>query len=659
MKTAVYFCNCGPSIGAKVDGEKIATELGKSAKAGYYQAVDFLCSQEGKEFLEQDIRENTPERVVIAACSPREHEGTFMGVLAKAGMNPYLMQLVNVREHIAWVTDNREKATEKTIRSISAAVNRVAWHEPLDILEVDVCPDVLVIGAGPAGLKAALIIAQSGRRVVIVEKTPVIGGLPVRFEEIFPAMECGPCLLEPVQDELLHGDYAANIEMLTMAEVVDLTGFYGNFNVKIQQKPRFVEIEKCVGCGECVEVCPIAVKNEFNYGLDSRKAIAFPFAGALPYVPFIHSTACLRNKGESCNLCQEACPVEETIIFHDRERMIERKVGAIVVATGGEIYDCHSIPQLGYSRLPDVYNSLEFERIVASNGNSFGEIKCTGGSEPEVVAIIHCVGSLDQDHLEYCSGVCCGYAFKFNHIIAQKLPQAKVYHFFKEIAIAGKEEFAIYQVAKANPHASFIRYQKIADLAVARQGDKNVLQFKDAAGQAGEIAADMIILCPAVVPGDDAGKLGTILEIARDKFGFFEELQGRIDSAQSKVKGIYLAGTCQAPMDLQQATNQGLAAAAYILSGLVPDRKLTIQPVNAVVDDTKCSGCRVCLQVCPYQAIALKSSKDAAEINQVLCQGCGTCAAACPAAAIKANYFTNEEILAEIEGVLASGGSKT
>lgn len=647
MKIGVYFCNCGTNISAKIDSEEVRKKIPADA---HFKTTDFLCSEEGKAFLENDIKENGIERIVISACSPREHENTFMRVLSKAGINPYLMQMVNVREQVAWVTEDRIKATEKAGRYINSAIKRVVLHDPLEKKEIDMCPDVLVIGAGPAGLKAALSIAESGRKVTVVEKTPVIGGMPVRFEELFPNMECGPCMLEPMMGEVLHGEHAENIEIMTLSEVTEVTGFYGNFIVKIKKSPRHVDMQKCIGCGECIAVCPSSAKNEFNYGMNERKAVDFPFMGALPNAPFIDRDKCIRLQGKECSACADACPVGgDVFLFDEQEDVIERNVGAVVAAVGSSLYDCGNIPNLGYGKVSDVYTSAEFERMLASNGPTGGEIKTAEGGVPGSIAIIHCAGSLDKSHKEYCSAICCQYAFKFNHMIEKKLPGTKIYHFYKELVMPGKEEFSLYRHAKDNPNSVFIRYQTGDSLSVSGKDGKRSIKI-DAAD--GEVLADMVILCPAVVPAAGSGKLGDILEAALDKFGFFEELHGRMDSAQSKMRGIYLAGTCQSPMDIQKSMNQGMAAAGYILSGLVAGRKFEIKPITAAVDSDRCSGCRVCIAVCPYKAVSFDGEKEVSVVNDVLCQGCGTCVAACPAGAIKGNHFTNEEILAEIAEVL-------
>jgi heterodisulfide reductase subunit A len=422
--------------------------------------------------------------------------------------------------------------------------------------------------------------------------------------------------------------------------------------VRIAQQPRFVDVHACVGCAECIEPCPAKARNAFNYDLDDRKAIAFPYAGALPNAPFIDPAVCVRMKGEECQRCKEACPVEGAIMFDDTARLIERNVGAILIAIGAQLYDCRQFPNLGYGSIKDVYTSLEFERILASNGPTAGELRTSDNAAPAAVALVHCVGSLDKDHKEYCSGVCCQYSFKFNHLIRKRIPGAKVYHYYKELVFPGKEEFASHHHATDNPDSTLIRYGSMRDLSINKDGAHIQVSCTDVFGERTTATVDMVVLCPAIVPAGDAAKLGALLEVTRDSIGFFEEVHGRMDSAQARVKGVYLAGTCQAPMDIQKAMLQGMASSGYVLSGLVRGRKLEISPVTASVNAERCSGCRVCGQVCPYKAISYDTTRSVSAVNDVLCQGCGTCVAACPTGAIKGNHFTAQQILAELEEVL-------
>ncbi|MGD0093446.1 MAG: CoB--CoM heterodisulfide reductase iron-sulfur subunit A family protein [Planctomycetota bacterium] len=619
--------------------------------------------------------------MVVAGCSPREHENTFRGVLERAGMNPYLLQLVNIREHVAWVLSDPRQATEKAALYIRAAIERVKLQEPLQKTTLDVNLRTLVLGSGPAGLKAALTLAEAGREVVLVEKRPTIGGWPVLFDEVFPSLECGPCVLEPLMGEVLQGPHAEKIELLTLSQVTEVLGYYGNFKVKIHKLPRYVDTRTCIGCGMCLAGCPASGPDPLSFGLGERKAIALAFVGSLPNVPFIDPAACLRLNGrQECALCQASCPIEGAINFNDGAQDLEREVGAIVAATGGALYDCARLPNLGLGRVRNVVHSLQFERLASPNGPTGGKLLTAEGHPPKRVAIIHCVGSLDSGHRPYCSAVCCASAFKFNRLIQEQTPGTEITHYWKGLCVPGKRGHTLYEEALHDPRTRLVHYTDISQLDVANAAGGVAVRCSAGNGSAGVPPAqakaggtpalpvlggapapqkpeaalfDLVVLCPALVPGPDTAQLARLLEAGTDRTGFFEERHGLVQSSKAKVRGVYLSGTCRAPMNIQEAATEGEAAAGNVLAALVAGRKLEIEPVVASVDAERCSGCMCCVPVCPYKAIRREPEKGKAEINAVLCSGCGTCVASCPIGAIRGAHFTNAQIMAELKGVLA------
>ncbi|HMK48597.1 MAG TPA: CoB--CoM heterodisulfide reductase iron-sulfur subunit A family protein, partial [Thermodesulfovibrionales bacterium] len=633
---------------------------------------NLFCSEDGKSFLADDIVKEGPDRVVIAACTPKEHEKTFRDVLKKSGINPYLFQMVNIREQVAWATSDSRAATEKAKSYIRAAVKRVALNEPLEKREIDVNTNVIVIGAGPAGMESALLLAKAGRKVYLVEKNSFIGGRPARYEDVFPKMECASCMLEPAMDEILHDEH---IEVHTCSEVQEVLGFIGNFTARIIKKATRVDRDKCIGCGACYDACPIKTKNEFDYKLSDRKAIYVPYTGALPNVPVIDEKHCIRFKGESdicrealdlglitkeeyerhkteeCSLCKEAC-MFDAINYDDKEETVVREAGGIIVATGFDLFDPSALLPFGYGSTPEVYTSLEFERILSQTGPTGGKLVMKDAREPESIAIIHCVGSRDKDHHEYCSGICCLYALKYSRLIRKHLPSTDIYHIYADWCVPGKDNQPFLDSVRADDNIHFI-HTGLPMRADIIQDDKrlNVL-CTDVSGKKREILSDMVVLCPAIIPSGDSARIAGLLGIAQGRDGFFAEGHTKLAPVSTNIEGICIAGCAQGPKDIQGSVAQGAAAAGKILSILMPGRKLELEAASAEVDGDACSGCMTCIGLCPYKAITFDKEKKVSVINAALCKGCGTCVAACPSRSIKGRHFTTEQIFAEIREVL-------
>lgn len=644
MKVHIYLCGCGTIISGMLDVAAISSAFGhdKSGEQHSVIPVDFICSEEGQAAFTEQLRQDAPERVVVAACSPRSHEATFRRCLTAAGINPYLLQMVNVREQIVWVTTDAAAATEKCIRALRGAVARVQQQEALQHLEREVCPHVLVIGAGPAGLSAAQALAEAGRRVILVERRGAIGGAPVRFEKVFPTLECASCMVEPRMMAVLHGDFAGTIELLTLAEVVQLNGWLGNFQVKIAQKPRHVVASRCISCGQCTAVCPVS-------RADGRRAIDTDRDGALPAVPSIDESACLRFRGAACQLCQGACPVAADVIrYEERVQVLEREVGAVIVAIGAELYDYRRVTGFAESGLPDLYSAHQFQEKLAASCSGGWTVTTAHGATPASIALIHCVGSLDQLHCDYCSGICCQYALAFSCQLVELLPEVRIRHYVRELVLPGKQGAALYQRALRHERISFQRYTSDDAVQVTNSADGMMVR-----GAGDGQAADMVVLCSAVVPNHGAAALAALLDAPLDSYGFFQELHGVMDPCRSRTPGIYPVGMCREPMVIAQAVAEGMAAAALVQAELQPGRMMTIEPIYAEVSAGRCSGCRLCVRVCPYRAITFDEAGGTAVVNPLHCRGCGTCVAGCPASAIKGRHFTDEQIMAEISGLLS------
>ncbi|WP_334109630.1 CoB--CoM heterodisulfide reductase iron-sulfur subunit A family protein [Thermodesulfitimonas autotrophica] len=645
-RIGVYICSCVTNISDVVDVEEVARFATQFPGVVYAKVHSLLCSEEGKAFLSEDIQKEQPDRIVIAACSPKEHEHTFRKVLAANGLNPYLLQMANIREQVAWVTADPDEATAKAKSYLKAALQRIPLHEPLPKQEIECNPNALVIGAGPAGMEAALMLARAGRKVYLVEKNPFIGGKAVLYEEVFPNLECATCMLEPKMDEVLHHE---NIELFTLSEVQEVRGFIGNFTVKIRKHPRYVAADKSIGCGACFEACPVSAKNEFNFGLNNRRAVFTPFAGTLPNVPVIDRQNCLRFRGEECTRCQEACPFG-AIDYDDRELTVERNVGAIVVATGFDLCDLTALPAYGYGKIPDVFTSLEFERLLAATGPTEGKIIRQNSKKPKSVAIIHCVGSRNKKEHAYCSAVCCLYAAKFNHLIKKKLPQASVFHLYTDWCLPGKNNHTLFDTFKGK--TCTLRVSSPQTIKVKRERDQIAITYQDPSGTKNKLLTEMVVLCPAMVASQGTAAIASVLSLPQGKGGFLSESHTKLGPVATTTEGVYIAGCAQGPKNIEESVAQGAAAAGAILAALVPGKKLELEATTVTVDPERCGGCGICIALCPYGALGWDGERKAAAVNQALCKGCGTCAAACPSRALKSRHFTTEEIYAEIEALV-------
>jgi heterodisulfide reductase subunit A len=663
-RIGVFICECGPNIKEAIDLNEVERFVQSLDNVVLTRIFDLLCSEEGKKLIENDIKKYSLTNIVIAACSPKEHEITFRKILTEAGINPFLLQIANIREQCAWVVKNKKLATKKTRSLIAAAVRRIAFHEPLETKEMQCYSDVLVAGAGVAGISAALTLAQKNRKVYLVEKLPYIGGKATRYEKVFPGLECTSCMLDPLLDSVLHNEH---IELQTLSEVQEVSGYYGNFIIKIRKKSRFVDTATCIGCGACSEVCPVQVKNEYNEGLDDRKAIYIPYAGALPHVSVIDEEHCLHLKGKDCNACQNVCPFG-SINYGEADQISELKVGAIVLATGFDIFNPERVPKYGYGRINNVYTSLGFEGLLNSDGPTGGKILLKNGKPPKKIAIIHCVGSRTIKYHEYCSGICCMYSLKFTHMIKEQLPGTLVTEFYSDFCLPGKESQGFFNTLLDKKGVAFVHVKEIESIELIQKKDRIFIKYKDIRGNKNQSSFDLVVLSVALEAAGDASKVAGIFGISQDKEGFFIEGDKNLEPVSASVGGIFIAGCASGPKDIQKAVAEGQAAAGNILSRLIPGEKLSLEPMIAEVDKDLCSGCKTCVSLCPYKAITYNfpsapfskgehagfSDEEVkiAVINEILCRGCGICVASCPSGAIKARHFTDKQIVEEIKGLL-------
>ncbi|MGA2176781.1 MAG: CoB--CoM heterodisulfide reductase iron-sulfur subunit A family protein [Verrucomicrobiota bacterium] len=655
VRIGFYICHCGHNIAGLVDCPAVAQDIAKLPGVVVSRDYKYMCSDPGQELIQQDIREHKLNRVVVASCSPLLHEHTFRNAVAAGGLNPFYFQMVNIREHDSWVHTDHAEATAKAKSLARAAIARVRFHRSLETTRVPIHPDVLVVGGGIAGIHAAITVANAGKKVFLVEREPSIGGHMAKFDKTFPTLDCAACILTPKMSAVRAHE---NITMWTYSEVVKVDGYVGNYTVTVKRKPRYVNEELCVGCQECIEACVFKAPkfpDEFNVGLSKRKPIYIPFPQAVPQVVLIDPERCLQLKTGKCKkTCLEACADRQAIDFTQKEELVEIKVGNIILATGFKLFDAKRIPQYGYGLYPNVVTSIELERLVTSSGPTAGEIVLRDGRHPKSVGFILCVGSRDLKTNRWCSRTCCMHSMKLAQLVREHT-DADVTVFYMDIRAPGKgcEEFYDKSLREG---IQFVRGRvaEVTDWALASEEEgKLVIRVEDTlAGFVRRIPVDMIVLAVGMEPQADAQEVRRLFNMSCGTEGWFLEKHPKLAPVSTFTDGVFIAGCCQGPKDIPDSIAQAGAAAAEAMA-LIDKGYIEQEPNTAYIVEADCSGCKSCIPLCPYTAITFDEAKQKAQLNEALCKGCGTCVAACPSGSIKQNLFEDEEIFAEIEGVLS------
>ena len=660
QKVGVFVCHCGTNIAATVDVAKVAEMLGR--EPGVVLATDYpyMCSQTGQQMIQEKIRELGLTGVVICSCSPRMHEQTFRKACAKAGLNDYMVEIANIREQCSWIHKDRQEATQKAIILGRAAIAKVQLNAPLTAGTSPVTKRALVIGGGIAGIQTALDIAEAGFEVDIVEKQPTIGGKMTQIDKTFPTLDCAACILTPKMVDCAQNE---KIHIYAYSEVEQVGGFVGNFHVKIRRKARFVKEDVCTGCGACTEKCPQKkVPNEFNLGLDTRRAIYIPFAQAVPKVATIDPDYCNMLKNGKCGVCAKVCTAG-AIDYKQQDEIVEREYGAIVAATGFQPIDLSRFDEFAYAKSPDVVSSLEFERLMNAAGPTGGTLlRPSDGAHPKTIVFVQCVGSRcdgAQKGKSYCSKICCMYTAKHAMLCREKYPDTDVYVFYIDVRTPGKnfDEFYRRAVEEYGVH-----YIKGMVGKVVPEGGKLKVQASDLLDNRQlHIDADMVVLAAAIEPDKSARSVATMLTASMDTNDFFTEAHPKLRPVESPTAGVFLSGTCQGPKDIPETVAQASAAAAKVI-GLLCKDSLTCNPCVAEPNELMCNGCSNCEKVCPYGAITYADKefrgpnrttliRRVAQVNPAVCQGCGACTVACMSGAMDLKGFSNKQILAEVDAI--------
>jgi len=681
-RIGVFICHCGENIGSVVNCPAAAEALRTHPGVVFSTDYKYMCSEPGQSLIKKAVEEHKLTGVVVAACSPRMHEPTFRNAVAEKGLNPYLCEMANIREHCSWVHPDKEEATAKAIELIKLMVEKVKNNEKLEPIHVPITKRALVIGGGIAGIQAALDIANMGHEVVLVEREPSIGGHMLQLSETFPTLDCSQCILTPRMVEVARHK---NIKLYTWSEVDAVDGYIGNFEVTIRMKPRSVDLEKCTGCGTCWQKCPSRkIPSEFNAGitvpdpenpkkrLGYRTAIYTPCPQAVPNKPVIDREHCLWFTKGKCGVCSKVCPTG-AVDYEQKEQLVKEKVGAIIVATGYQVWSvakaAADYPYLGYGEYgygthPDIITGLQFERLLSASGPTGGKVlRPSDGKEAKSVAFLSCVGSRDNEKgFTYCSKICCMYLAKHAMLYKHKVHDGQAYNFYMDLRAGGKtyDEFTRRAVEEED-----LCYLRGRVSRIYPRGDKLVVQGADTLSNVQvQVEVDLVVLATAMIAQPDAEELAQKLHVAFDKDHFFSEAHPKLRPVEAQTAGIFFAGACQGPKDIPESVAQASGAASKAGALLNAD-ELEREPVVATVHRAPppvysiCFGCFFCERICPYGAIEREEIRDrkgnliktVAKVNEGLCAGCGLCAAACRAHAINLRGFNDEQLFAVVNAL--------
>ncbi|MBE7061083.1 MAG: CoB--CoM heterodisulfide reductase iron-sulfur subunit A family protein [Clostridiales bacterium] len=661
QRIGVFVCWCGSNIAGTVDVVRVAEALKSEPGVVHSANYQYMCSQAGQQLIKDAIKEHNLTGIVVCSCSPRMHEATFRKTAAAAGLNPYMVEIANIREQCSWIHKDMEEGTEKAIVLGRTAIAKVNLNAPLKPGESPVTKRALVIGGGIAGIQTALDIADAGFEVDIVEKKPTIGGKMAQLDKTFPTLDCAACILTPKMVDVAQHE---KIRIFSYSEVEEVKGFVGNFDVKIRKKARYVKEDVCTGCGLCTEKCPMKkVPNDFNLGMDNKRAIYIPFAQAVPKIATIDADYCNMLKNGKCGVCAKVCTAK-AIDYTQKDEFVEEKYGAIVAATGFNPISMDKFDEFAYSQSKDVITSLEFERLMNAAGPTAGKLlRPSDGVHPHKIVFVQCVGSrcssCAEKGKEYCSKICCMYTAKHAMLTRDKYPDTDVTVFYIDVRTPGKQFDEFYRRAVEEYG---VHYIKGMVGKVSPEGNKLIVQGSDLiANKQLKIEADLVVLAAAIEPDKSARPLATMLTASMDTNDFFTEAHPKLRPVESPTAGIFLSGACQGPKDIPETVSQAGAAAAKVI-GLLSKDKLTGNPCVAQSDEMMCNGCSSCEKVCPYGAITYVDKefrgpnrttliRRVAQVNEAICQGCGCCTVACPSGAMDLKGFASKQIMAEVDAI--------
>ena len=649
-RIGVFVCDCGLNIAGSVDCEQVRKSAEELPGVVVSVGNKYTCADPGQEEIKRHIREYNLNRVVVASCTPRMHEPTFCNCVAEAGLNPYLLEMANIREQCSWVhLHDREAATEKAKDIVKIAVTKARLLQPHEDTTIPITHAALVIGGGVAGIQAALDLADAGHQVYLVEKQPSVGGIMARLDKTFPTMDCSICVLGP---KMMDVGRHPRIKLMAYSEVEEISGYVGNFKVRVRKKARYVDETECNLCGKCVEVCPVVLPDEFQQGFSSRKAAYIPFPQAVPSSYLIDMEHCLGNNPITCGKCIDVCE-KECIELNMQDELVEIDVGVIIAATGMDIYDPTALDEYGYTRFENVITTIEFERLICGGGPTEGRlVRPSDLQPPKRIGFIQCVGSRTENRGNpYCSNVCCMNTIKDSLLINEHYPDTEIYVFYMDIRAYGKGFEDLFRRSKEVG----VRYIRGLPGEVTEDPETRNLKLRvenTTTSRVEEHELDMVVLSVGLQPSEDLKHLTTMINVSQTADGFVMEAHPKLRPVDAPTPGIFFAGSVESPKDIKDSVTQAGAAVARS-SILLNSDTARADAIKAVVDLEKCTSCGVCARVCPFRAIEVDvKAKTGAHVITAACAGCGACAAECRFQAVTVQHFEDDLILAQISAAL-------
>jgi len=668
VKVGVFLSDCGKQLSEILDFNALTDYVKSVSGVAMIGRSSEFWRGEGLQFIVDAIKGGKINRVVVAESLPKLSEVNIVQAVEKAGLNPYLVEVIDLKDHCAWPhRGTPSEATEKAKAMLLAAIERAKLLEPIEKLEFPALKSALVIGGGIAGMQTAIDLADLGFEVHLVEKAPFLGGLAARAGRFFPTDDCAICIQSPASDVktithtskkcVYRSGFSAipNLNILANSKVVGVEGVPGNYKVTIEKKPRYVNELKCVRCDLCTTVCPVEVPDEYNAKLKTRKAIYMNIPNVHPPVYVIDESVC---KFHDCAKCVEVCPTAAIELDQKSERST-MNVGGIIVATGFREFDSSIIKEYHYGDYPDVVTNLELARMIDGFGPTGGVIVRPSDRKPaKKVVFVQCVGSRDRRYNPYCSSICCMISLKHAALIKSAYPDTDVTICYIDIRTPGREHEDYYERAREMG----IKFVKGRPTEILRDPETNrlIVDVEDAlAKKFLEIDADLVVLAPAMVPAEGTKELAEILGIELDKDGFFKEYNAKLRPTETKLRGIYLCGGATFPKDAPTASlhahSAAIKAAKFLITGkIVKDQR------TAVVNEDYCGDCEFCPVTCPYGAISLEPTSEdhlVARISDLLCEGCGICVGTCPLNAIELRHSRPNQMLAQMKALMSVNGT--